>query len=190
MVLYMYMVLYWVLIVLLLGLAGCGAVALWWRGRRPVVQQLTRKEVLALYLTQDVLLPCVRGRSQVAVIEELLGHLVAQHRELDFEVLRAALLEREASGSTFLGEGVACPHVHTPLVKRLMTVVGVSPEPVVFGEGNQAQIFVLTLSPRQMNSPYMSFITAVLTQLRSVRRREAILMAQDGAAMQRIFLDS
>ena len=151
---------------------------------------LSRVDVLRLYLGRDGVVPQLEGRSQVAVIEELLRVLVRGSRGLDFEVLRAGLLAREAAGSTFVGDGVACPHVHTPLVSRLMTVVGVAPEPVAFGDGGMARIFVLTLSPRRMNCPYMQFITAMLTQLRSVRRREAILGAQDGRLIRRILLES
>ena len=93
--------------------------------------------------------------------------------------------------STGVGFGVACPHARSNAVNALVCAIGVTQRPVDFStdeEGRACRIVILTLTPDTVNSPYMTFITAVLTALRAPAKREALLQAPDAAAIRKALL--
>jgi nitrogen PTS system EIIA component len=57
----------------------------------------------------------VRGSDQPGVLRAIVAHLPVGD-EQDRELLLDVLLSREALGSTAIGEGIAIPHVRSPLV--------------------------------------------------------------------------
>jgi PTS system nitrogen regulatory IIA component len=56
----------------------------------------------------------VRAPTKAAVLQTMGELLGADHRELDCACIARALAEREATGSTGLGEGLALPHGRLP----------------------------------------------------------------------------
>ena len=106
----------------------------------------------------------------------------------DVEQATEAVLSRERVMATGVGYSVACPHARTEMVRSLVCAIGVTEVPVDFSEepeGRACRIIILTLTPNEANSPYMTFITAVLTALRSAAKREAVLAAADARAIRK-----
>ena len=123
----------------------------------------------------------LRGRSSDAVIDEMVGQLVADGRigsEQRAEVT-SAVLEREGRLPTGLELTVAAPHGKTDAVVRLVTAVGVHPEGVDFGalDGKLARIVILTVSRRCVTGPHVAFLSEISRVLQEAEVREQIVNA-------------
>lgn len=149
-----------------------------------------RSEILAMFLRPETILPELKSSSRDEAIDELLAHLKRLNVHLNLVPLRSALLQREAQAPTAIGDSIACPHIHTPLVDELKTVIGIAREPIPFDNDptNDARIIILTLSPSQANSPYMHYITALLSRLQSPLRRNMILSSQEARHIRKLLL--
>ena len=101
-----------------------------------------------------------------------------------------ALLERETVMSTGLEHGVAIPHARTDVVGSLVGAVavvhgGVQGYPTL--DGSPVDIVVLTLSPKNANTPHLRVISHVGKVL-DAAGRERLLAARTEAAMMDVLL--
>lgn len=150
-----------------------------------------RPAVIARHLREQAIVHRLEATTRDGIIRELLGRLQTIGALSDVATAEAEVLRRERVMPTGVGKGVACPHARTAAVASLVCAVGVTREPVDFSEdeeGRACRIIILTLTPDTANSPYMTFITAVLTALRSAARREAVLEASNAAAIRKALL--
>jgi len=105
---------------------------------------------LCLYLTPESVVAPVKGDTKDAIISELVNQLVTRHRLSNAESVTAAVLEREATSSTFLPSGIAIPHARVQEVSDIVVALGVTPAPIkdsTNSDGLTARIFCLFLSP-------------------------------------------
>ena len=81
-------------------------------------------------------------------IAELLELLVRAGRVQNREAILEALYEREAKGSTGIGEGVAIPHARHPEVEGAQVSAGVSKEGIDFDaiDGEDVQVVFLVVA--------------------------------------------
>ena len=124
-------------------------------------------------------------------MHELLTRLQQLGYLTDLKRAEEEVLYREQVMPTGVGSGVACPHTRTNTVTSLVCAIGITKEPVDFStdeEGRGCRIILLTLTPDTPGSPYMTFITAALTVLRSEQTRQAILSAPTAAAIKKALL--
>ena len=151
----------------------------------------SRNAVLARHIRSNAVVHRLKATDRDGVIRELLQHMKSLGRLNDLERAEAETLQREAIMPTGVGYGVACPHARTDAVEQLTCVIGITDRPIDFSdeeEGRGIRIVLLTLTPDTVNSPYMTFITAALTALRSEERRNAILAAGDGATIRKLLI--
>lgn len=99
-----------------------------------------------------VVLPSVAATTKDGVLEEILGAMADAGvlTASDVTPVLAQLLEREAQGSTGLGNGVAIPHVReTTGVSENMMALGIAREGIAFDaiDGRPVQIVFLILGP-------------------------------------------
>ncbi len=115
-------------------------------------------------LTTDRVAVHSRARSTQDVLSELVELAVPQSASQS-ELLEA-LRAREAAFPTMLGDGVAMPHVRTPLVSEVCVAACVLDEPIAFGkaEGHPVDVLLLLLSPTNAPSEHLSVLRA-LTRL-------------------------
>jgi mannitol/fructose-specific phosphotransferase system IIA component (Ntr-type) len=106
---------------------------------------------------------------------ELVRHLVQAladandiHPE-DIDALVAAILAREAKGSTGLGRGVAIPHALCDVVTRQVGTVGVCPGGTDFDalDGDKSDLFILLLSPADQQHAHLETLKHIALQLRN-----------------------
>lgn len=150
-----------------------------------------RRSVLARNIRERNICHRLQARSRDGIIRELVGVLHASGAVHDTEKAIEEVLARERVMATGVGYGVACPHTRTQCVAHLSCAIGITAEPVDFSqepEGRACRIIVLTLTPDGANSPYMTFITAVLTALRSPLTRQALLDAPDARTIRKVLL--
>lgn len=96
-----------------------------------------------------------------AVLAELVA-LAAPDSPMQGELLRA-VLAREAEFPTALDDGVAFPHVRTPLVREVLISAVVLDHAIAFGaaHGNPVDVLFLLLSPTQSPSEHLQALRAL-----------------------------
>ncbi len=147
-----------------------------------------RISILSRYVKEQNIIPHLQARDRNGIIHEMLARLHATGALQNVALAEAEVMQRENIMSTGVGYGVACPHARTSAVKTLVCAVGITDSPVDFSEDEESRgcrIIILTLTPNSANSPYMTFITAILTALRSSAKREALLTAQTAAEIRK-----
>jgi PTS system nitrogen regulatory IIA component len=109
---------------------------------------------LAEYLDDESILSSLSSADKEGVLKELVEALINKGKINDSEAALSALLEREALGSTGVGEQVAIPHAKIKDIDDIVISIGVSSEGVDFGssDGKPVKLFFLLIAPeKQMN---------------------------------------
>ncbi|MEG1932960.1 MAG: cation:proton antiporter [Kiritimatiellia bacterium] len=148
---------------------------------------------LSRYISERNIITPLVATTREEIIRELLLRLHDNGSLNDIARAEEDVLRRENIMPTGVGFGVACPHARTDAVNALICAIGITQTPVDFSqeeEGRDCRIIILTLTPDTINSPYMTFITAMLTALRSPRKRAALLEAPDALAIRKALLST
>ena len=124
------------------------------------------------------------------VIRELVGLLVktGSIKDKDVPKIVRILLDREALGSTGIGQGVAIPHGKSDCVTRLVGAVGVSRNGLNFDslDGEPAQIFFLLVAPEDSAGPHLKALARISRLLKERHFRDSVIAAQDEKTLLRI----
>jgi nitrogen PTS system EIIA component len=105
---------------------------------------------ICLYLTPELIITPLTATTKDGVIRELAEHLVAEKHIPNGDHILEAILEREASSSTFLPSGIAIPHARLGEISDIMITMGVSRTPIKDNgdaDALNANLFCLFLSP-------------------------------------------
>jgi Kef-type K+ transport system membrane component KefB/mannitol/fructose-specific phosphotransferase system IIA component (Ntr-type) len=146
-----------------------------------------RRQTLARYVTQDAMIPSLKGVSKEEVIEELIGVLANMGWVKDPEAALAGAVKREAAMSTGLRHGIACPHARTDSVSRLICAIGLKPEGVDFQAMDEqpSRVIILTLCPAANAAPYMEFMSSTMAVLHEDTTLKRLLAAKTSGEMYR-----
>jgi len=105
---------------------------------------------ICLYLTPELIVSPLQENTKDGIVRELVQHLVHQKKISDPDAVMKAILDRDATGSTFLPSGIAIPHARVTEVEDIVLAMGVSKEPVQdtsSQNGLRARVFCIFLSP-------------------------------------------
>jgi len=126
-------------------------------------------------LTEDMVVPALRGRTKGDIINELAGVVVAGHPEIDRARLVQALEDRERLNTTALGEGVAIPHGKLPGLQRVVAAFGRSPGGVDFQSIDEkpTYLFFLLVAPEDSAGAHLKALARISRLLKdeAFRRR-------------------
>jgi nitrogen PTS system EIIA component len=135
-------------------------------------------------LTEDMVIPELRGGSKVDVIVELAGIVAARHPEIDHGRLVTALEDREKLNSTALGEGVAIaiPHGKLPGLRRVLAAFGRSRAGVDFQslDGKPTHLFFLLVAPEDSAGAHLKALARISRLLKDDSFRQRLMHASDG----------
>lgn len=122
------------------------------------------------------------------VIKELVELLAKTQSIRDKEKLIKSLLEREALGSTGIGQGVAIPHCKSESVKEVVAAFGISHKGVNFEslDGERAYIFFLLVAPQDTTGPHLKVLARISRLLKDKYFRDALKAAADEKELFRI----
>lgn len=151
----------------------------------------SKVSVLSRFIRERNIIHRLNATDRNSAIHELLLRLREGGYVRDITKAEDEVIRREALMPTGVGFGVACPHARTETVDSLICAIGIAETPIDFSDdddGKACRIIILTLTPDTANSPYMTFITAVLTILRSEERRNAVLNAPNAVAIRSAFI--
>ncbi|NJB66715.1 PTS system nitrogen regulatory IIA component [Desulfobaculum xiamenense] len=100
--------------------------------------------------------------------------------EIDVEAAHKVLLEREALGTTGIGEGIAIPHGKLDALEDIVLVVGRSAEGVEFDalDFRPCHIFFLVLAPEKVAGMHLRILAHISRMLKDDAFRKAFLCAE------------
>jgi len=128
-------------------------------------------------LTQGSIIPTLTGSAKREIVEKLVSVLYSEGIIKDVESAVNAVMEREASMSTGMQNGIALPHARTDAVDRITVAVGLSKSGIDYQafDGEPSKIFVLILSPLSTDSPHIQFLASIAAMLNSEEARAKLL---------------
>ncbi|RKY34524.1 MAG: PTS sugar transporter subunit IIA [Candidatus Omnitrophota bacterium] len=130
----------------------------------------------------------IKAKTKKEIIAELLDLLVNAGVIRNKDVLYKVLLEREALGSTGIGQGVAIPHAKSDGVKKLVAAFGISKEGVDFAslDGEPVYIFFLIAAPDDCAGPHLKALARISRILKDKCVRDLLRDAVDAKAILKI----
>lgn len=132
-------------------------------------------------LTLDLVTTDLSGTDKSSVIRALLDLINKTGKVKDPEAALSSLLEHEMGMSTGMENGIAIPHAKTDAVEELVACVGISKRKVDFEclDRKPAQIFVMTLSPKEGVGPHIQFLAEISRLLKDPKFRKTLLKAKN-----------
>jgi mannitol/fructose-specific phosphotransferase system IIA component (Ntr-type) len=142
---------------------------------------------LSEYLEPDLVVLDLECEGIEDTIGTLVDHVAAVGRIRDPDAVRTALLEREESHTTSLGNGVALPHTTLDGLSRPLLLVAVSPDGVAFGpradEAPRDRLFFLLLSPLDQAGTHIKLLARIVRLVRSPDFVASLIEADSGPAL-------
>lgn len=142
---------------------------------------------LSNYLEPELVLTGLDTTGVEDTITVLVDHLVATGHVTDRTRVLGAILDREHSHTTSLGNGVALPHATVSGVQGPVIMVATAPEGVDFdptgGERTRARLFFLLLSPLQAAGTHIKLLARIVRLVRSDDFVRTLVAAGSGAAL-------
>ncbi len=130
-------------------------------------------------LSENVVIPELKGTTKQAVLHELAEHLAAAYPEIDANQLVEVLWERERLGSTAIGDGIAIPHGKLPGLRSVIAAFGRHRAGVDFQslDGNPTRIFFLLVAPEDSVGQHLKALARVSRLLKDASFRERLVSA-------------
>lgn len=115
----------------------------------------------------------------------LVADVAARALGVDADVALEGLIEREAAGSTGVGEGVAIPHARIDGLDRMRAVVVRLDAPVAFDalDDKPVDLLVALFAPRDANAQHLRALARVARLLRQPETRSALRQARSADAI-------
>lgn len=132
-------------------------------------------------IQSTVILEALVASEKEAALEEMLQALVASGRveQSDAPKIGKRLREREALGSTGIGNGVAVPHVKTDRVDSVAMALARSPEGIEYQaiDGRSVQTLFLIVAPSDQAEAHLEALRWISTLARNADFRRFVLSA-------------
>lgn len=142
---------------------------------------------LSDYLEPELVLLDLRTTGVEDTLHACVERLVEVGRLKAADQVERALLDRETTHTTALGNGVALPHATISEVERPLILVAVSPDGVAFGPADQEsppeRLFFMLLSPANQAGTHIKLLARIVRLVRIPDFVESVVGATDGNAL-------
>jgi PTS system nitrogen regulatory IIA component len=130
----------------------------------------------------------LRSETKEGVLRELSEAVCRLVPALSPDRLASILMDREALGSTGIGEGVAIPHGKVAGIDRLVAAFGRSAEGVQFAslDGKPARLFFLVVAPENSAGMHLKALARISRLLKDERFRRRLLAAEGAEGLVRV----
>jgi fructose-specific phosphotransferase system IIA component len=133
----------------------------------------------------DILSPnCIKipmsATDKKAAIAEMVDLIDAAGKLSDRDQMFQAALEREATRTTGIGNGLAIPHGKCAAVKELIMAVGKPAQPIDFGsiDGKPVTVVIFLASPPDKTGPHIQALARISRLMTDQKFRKALEEAQ------------
>ena len=115
----------------------------------------------------------------------MVADVAARVLGVDVDVALEGLVEREAAGSTGVGEGVAIPHARLDGLDRVRAVLVRLDTPVAFDalDDKPVDLLVALFAPREANAAHLRALARVARMMRQPEMRAALRQARSTDAI-------
>jgi PTS system nitrogen regulatory IIA component len=133
------------------------------------------------FLKEKAVTASLKATTKEAVIRELVDILAKSEGIKNKEELIKVLLNREALGSTGIGQGVGIPHGKTNVVKELIAAFGICRSGVNFEalDGEPVYLFFLLVAPEDSAGPHLKALARISRLLKDKYFRESLKSLTD-----------
>ena len=143
---------------------------------------------LSEYLQPELVVTGLTTTGVEDTITALVDRLGETGHVRDVSDVRKAVVERERSHTTCLGNGVALPHATVVGIDRPMILVATAPAGVDFGPAGGehdgvTRLFVLLLSPTEAAGRHIKILARIVRLVRSDEFVARLLAAESGEAL-------
>ncbi len=142
------------------------------------------------FLSPQAVSANIQATDKKGTIKELVSLLIksGEIKEKDQDKVAKVLLEREALGSTGIGQEIGIPHGKFAGVKRLVGACGISRKGVDFEslDGEPVHIFFLLVAPDDSAGPHLKALARVSRLLKDKFFRDILKGAKDEKALIKI----
>jgi PTS system nitrogen regulatory IIA component len=127
-------------------------------------------------LAPDAIIPAMRATTKSDALKEIATLLATLHPEIDGARLVQVLLDREALGSTAIGEGIAIPHGKMPRVGNVVAAFGRSDAGIAFDslDGKPTRLFFLLVAPEDSAGLHLKALARVSRLLKDKSFRDRL----------------
>jgi len=142
-------------------------------------------------LQDDLVIEDIKARDKAGVIREFAALLQAAGKVLDAGELVRALLDREALGSTGIGDGVAIPHGKLRNSRGIVVAFGRSHGGVDFQslDDQPAYLFFLLATPESNAGEHLKILARISRILKNPALRDKLRSATDRHELRQLILD-
>ncbi len=132
------------------------------------------------FLSKEAISANLESKNKKGIIEELTGLLVKTKEIRNKDNIVKILLQREALGSTGIGNGIAIPHGKSDKVKKLVAALGISKQGVDFEslDGEPVYIFFLLVAPIDSAGPHLKALARISRLLKDKSFRNTLKAAK------------
>ena len=145
------------------------------------------------FLNEKAVSADLKSQDKNSVIKELTDILVKsdQLKPRDKDAVVKVLLNREALGSTGIGQGVAIPHGKCEHVSKLISAFGISKSGIKFDslDGEPVYIFFLLLAPIESSGPHLKALARISKLLKDKYFRDSLKGADSEKSLIKIIKD-
>jgi len=145
------------------------------------------------FLNEKAVSADLKSQDKNNVIKELTDLLVksGQLKPRDKDGVVKVLLNREALGSTGIGQGVAIPHGKCEHVSKLIGAFGISKSGIKFDslDGEPAYIFFLLLAPLESSGPHLKALARISKLLKDKYFRDSLKGSDSEKSLIKIIKD-
>ncbi len=115
----------------------------------------------------------------------MVADVAARVLGVDVDDVLTGLVDREAAGSTGVGEGVAIPHARLDGLDRVRAVVVRLDTPVAFDalDDKPVDLLVALFAPREANAQHLRSLARVARMMRQPELRVALRQARSADAL-------
>ncbi len=146
---------------------------------------------IADFLNEKAITASLKATTKEGILRELVDLLAKAEGIKNKEDLVKVLLNREALGSTGIGQGVGIPHGKTNAVKKLVAAFGISRQGVNFDalDGEAVFIFFLLVAPEDSAGPHLKALARISLILKDKFFRESLKAMTDEKAILRLIYE-
>jgi fructose-specific phosphotransferase system IIA component len=145
------------------------------------------------FLDENAISCDLKADTKESIIRELVGLLVKSGsiKEKDTQKILRILMDREALGSTGIGQGVAIPHGKSDCVSKLVGAVGISKNGINFDslDGESTRIFFLLIAPEDSAGPHLKALARISRLLKEKHFRESLLSSKEDKVLLKVLRD-
>ncbi|MBU1088099.1 MAG: PTS sugar transporter subunit IIA [Candidatus Omnitrophica bacterium] len=137
------------------------------------------------FLKEKAISADLKSADKEGIIREMIDLLADAQAIKDKEKIVKILLEREALGSTGIGQGVAIPHGKSSSVKELVAAFGISHKGVNYDslDGEPVYIFFLLVAPEDSAGPHLKALARISRLLKDKYFRDTLRAAPDAKSL-------